>query len=118
MAMTPRTMAAARMGLGTVIPSAAVQFGSRGTYVYIVDANTQAAVRDVVVGPSDGEIQAILKGLEPGERVILEGIDRLREGRPVNVVGDDPAAGKKAGEAGKGGKGSGDPTKKRKKQTT
>ena len=103
-----------------VIPSAAVQFGSRGTYVYLIDANTQATVRDVVVGPSDGDMQAILKGLEPGERVILEGIDRLREGRPVTVVGDEPAPARKekAGEAGKGGKGSGDPAKKRKKQTT
>lgn len=104
-----------------VIPSAAVQFGSRGTYVYLVNADTQATVREVVIGPSDGDMQAILKGLEPGERVILEGIDRLREGRPVTLVGDEPAAGnkEKAGEAGKGGKGSGgDPTKKRKKQTT
>ena len=109
-----------------VIPTAGIQYGSRGTYVFLVDEKSQAAVRDVVLGPSDGEYQAILKGLEPGEKVILEGIDRLREGRAVTVVGEDaPAAKKSGGEAakakgGKGepGSGGGDPTKKRKKQNT
>ena len=100
-----------------VVPSAAVQYGSRGTYVYLVGENNLAAVRDVVVGPSDGEMQAVLKGLAPGEKVILEGIDRLRVGRAVTIVGDEPPAAKKTGEGGKGGKGSGDPTKKKKKQT-
>lgn len=75
-----------------VIPAAAVQFGSRGTYVYLVDGKNKATIRDVVLGPSDGTDQAITSGLAPGDPVVLEGIDRLREGRNVIVVKDEPAA--------------------------
>ncbi|HVZ63293.1 MAG TPA: MdtA/MuxA family multidrug efflux RND transporter periplasmic adaptor subunit [Lacunisphaera sp.] len=75
-----------------VIPAAAVQFGSRGTYVYLVDDKSRATIRDVVLGPSDGTDQAITSGLAPGDPVVLEGIDRLREGRNVIVVKDEPAA--------------------------
>ena len=90
-----------------VVPSAAIQFGSRGTYVYVVSAENLATVRDVVLGPTDGARQAITKGIELGAKVILEGLDRLREGRPVAVVAEDgkekmpvappSAAGKKGG---------------------
>jgi membrane fusion protein, multidrug efflux system len=72
------------------IPGAAVQHGSRGPYVYVVNANSQANVRDVMLGASDGEQQAIAQGLQPGELVILEGVDRLREGRTVALVGNEP----------------------------
>ncbi len=74
-----------------VIPSVAVQYGSRGTYVYIVGAENKATVRDIVLGPSDSAQQSVSKGLQPGELVVLEGLDRLREGRIVTVVGDEPA---------------------------
>jgi len=92
----PNQFVNVRMRVGTrdksvVIPAASVQFGSRGTYVYIIDANKKAAVRDVVLGPTDGSRQAVSKGLEAGDVVVLEGIDRLREGRGV-VVTNDPAA--------------------------
>lgn len=91
-----------------VVPAPAVQYGSRGPYVYAVTSEQKATVRPVVVGPSDGTDQAIEKGLEVGDTVILEGVDRLREGRPVTVVTDDPAANaKKGGGAGKGGPGGG-----------
>jgi multidrug efflux system membrane fusion protein len=75
-----------------VIPSAAVQFGSRGTYVYIVDENKKAAVRDIVLGPVEASQQAVLKGLQPGDAVVLEGLDRLREGRGVVIANETPPA--------------------------
>jgi membrane fusion protein, multidrug efflux system len=68
-----------------VVPAAAVQFGSRGTYVYIVDAENKAVLRDVVLGPTAGSEQAISKGLQAGDAVVLEGLDRLREGSGVVV---------------------------------
>jgi multidrug efflux system membrane fusion protein len=71
-----------------VIPSAAIQFGSRGTYVYVVDENKKAVIRDVVLGPSDGSQQAITHGLKAGDAVVLEGLDRLREGSNVVVAND------------------------------
>jgi multidrug efflux system membrane fusion protein len=69
------------------IPTDAIQHGSRGTYVYtIVDG--KAALRDVRVGATVDGRAAILDGLTPGEQVVLEGIDRLKEGAPVNLAGE------------------------------
>lgn len=67
------------------IPADAVQHGSRGTYVYtIVDG--KALLRDVRLGATvDGRSQ-VIEGLAAGEAVVLEGIDRLREGAEVNLV--------------------------------
>jgi multidrug efflux system membrane fusion protein len=92
-----------------VVPVAAIQYGSRGTYVYLVTEDSLAAVRDVVLGPAEEGMQSVLQGLAGGERVVLEGIDRLREGRPVTIVAADgtitpPPVGK-GDKGGKGGKG-------------
>lgn len=73
-----------------VIPADAVQFGSRGTYVYVVDAKSRSIIHDVVLGPSDGTWQAVTQGVAVGDQVVLEGLDRLREGRPVKIVNDTP----------------------------
>jgi multidrug efflux system membrane fusion protein len=75
-----------------VIPAAAVQFGSRGTYVYVIDEKKKATVRDIVLGPTDGTQQAVTKGLKPGDLVVLEGLDRLREGRGVVLANETPVA--------------------------
>lgn len=75
-----------------VIPAAAVQFGSRGTYVYVVDAENTARVRDVVLGPADADQQSIIEGLAAGEAVVLEGLDRLREGRKVIITNETEKA--------------------------
>lgn len=72
-----------------VIPAAAVQFGSRGTYVFVVNEQSQVAVRDIVLGAAEGSDQAVASGLAAGDAVVLEGVDRLREGRPVLVVEKD-----------------------------
>jgi multidrug efflux system membrane fusion protein len=74
-----------------VIPAAAVQHGSRGTYVYAVNEKNQAVVRDVVLGPAEGQWQSIEKGVAAGDTIVLEGLDRLREGRAVTLVSDEPA---------------------------
>jgi multidrug efflux system membrane fusion protein len=71
-----------------VIPAAAIQYGSKGTYVYVVDAKNQSTIRPVVLGATDGVLQAITEGLAPGDPVVLEGLDRLREGKSVVVVKD------------------------------
>ena len=76
-----------------VIPAAAVQFGSRGTYVYVIDGKKKATVRDVVLGPTEATLQAVTSGLQPGDLVVLEGLDRLREGRGV-VPANDPVPAK------------------------
>lgn len=74
-----------------VVAGAVVQFGSRGTYVYLVNEKSESIVRDVVLGPADGAQQAILSGLQPGDQVVLEGLDRLRDGRVVTVLAEGAA---------------------------
>jgi len=96
-----------------VVPAAAVQFGSRGTYVYLVTDDNKSTIRNVVLGPSDGTYQAVTEGLKGGEPVILEGLDRLREGKNVIIVADAPAPTPGADSAakakgGRGKKGSGE----------
>jgi membrane fusion protein, multidrug efflux system len=88
-----------------VVPAAAVQYGSRGTYVFLINEKQEATIRDVVLGPIDGVNQAVLKGLEGGESVVLEGFDRLREGRSVVPIGAEPVKGEKGGKGEKKGKG-------------
>ncbi|MFI8483291.1 MdtA/MuxA family multidrug efflux RND transporter periplasmic adaptor subunit [Pseudomonas sp. NPDC078700] len=70
-----------------VIPAAALQFGSQGPFVYIVDNEDKIRIRQVEVGPSNGETTLIEKGIKVGERVVLEGTDRLRDGNKVDVLG-------------------------------
>ncbi|WP_028918531.1 MdtA/MuxA family multidrug efflux RND transporter periplasmic adaptor subunit [Pseudoxanthomonas suwonensis] len=82
-----------RLRLGSTdvvsIPDAAVQFGNRGTYVYVVGDDDTASVREVKLGASHEGRVAVLEGLQDGERVVLEGLDRLREGGKVQVVDAD-----------------------------
>tara|TARA_A100001391_G_scaffold129734_2_gene88906 strand:+ start:13979 stop:15100 length:1122 start_codon:yes stop_codon:yes gene_type:complete len=65
-----------------VIPSDAVQYGSQGTYVYLVE-DGKATLRRITLGPTEGDRVAVEEGLSGGEQVVLEGLDRLREGREV-----------------------------------
>ncbi|MDH4567438.1 MdtA/MuxA family multidrug efflux RND transporter periplasmic adaptor subunit [Pseudomonas sp. BN414] len=71
-----------------LIPSAAVQFGSQGTFAYVMDGEKKVKVRKLETGPDDGERTVVKSGLKPGERVVLEGTDRLRDGSDVEVVHD------------------------------
>lgn len=69
-------------------PAAAIQFGTDGTFAYVVDKDSKVNIRKLKVGPSDGDNSVIVEGLAAGERLVLEGTDRLREGTKVEVVDD------------------------------
>jgi membrane fusion protein, multidrug efflux system len=69
-------------------PAAAVQFGNDGTFAYVVNDQSTVNIRKLKVGASDGENSVILEGLKAGDRLVLEGTDRLREGTKVEVVED------------------------------
>ena len=73
----------------TLVPTAAIQTGPQGSFVYVVTANQIATVRQVQLGPSEGDNTSIAKGVSPGERVVVEGTERLREGS--RVVEEPPA---------------------------
>lgn len=66
------------------IPRAAVLSGQQGDYVYVVDGDNKAQVRPIQLGQSTPSTAFVLKGLQPGERVILEGIQRVKPGQPVS----------------------------------
>ena len=67
------------------VPVPAVQRGEPGTFVYLINANNTVSVRPVKVGPTDGGFEAVLSGLKPGERVVTDGTDRLRDGAAVSL---------------------------------
>lgn len=67
-----------------VVPDTAVQLGARGSFVYVADEG-KALLRLVKTGwRHDGKV--IVEGLEPGQSVVVDGVDRLRDGMPVTVV--------------------------------
>lgn len=68
-------------------PTAGVQHGAPGDYAYVVGADDKARVRVVKLGQTDGDYVAITSGLAAGDRVVVDGADRLREGAGVRVVG-------------------------------
>ena len=68
------------------IPTAAVQLGSRGSYVYVVDKENIAHVRTITPGIATNALTVVDKGLEPGEMVVVDGLDRLREGVSVKIA--------------------------------
>ena len=86
-----------------IAPAAAVQRGSIGTFAYVVGADSKVAVRKITLGPSQGNDVAVTAGLQPGERVVIDGSDRLREGSAVRVAGAPaPAGAPGAGQPGGG----------------
>lgn len=74
----------------TLMPSAALQFGASGTFAYVVDAEDKVQLTPISVGPSDGQRSVVEQGLTPGQRLVLEGTDRLRSGNKVEVISDTP----------------------------
>ena len=70
----------------TIIPSAAIQRGGQGMFAYVVRDDDSVTARAVKLGPIDGQRVAITAGIAPGERVVVDGIDRLREGARVEVT--------------------------------
>jgi membrane fusion protein, multidrug efflux system len=67
----------------TTVPVAAIQRGPVGTFVYLVKADDTVAIRQIETGATDGEKIAIAKGLELGDQVVTDGVDRLRDGSKI-----------------------------------
>jgi len=70
----------------TIVPSAAILRGAPGTFVYVVKDDKTVTVRPVKVGPIEGENAVIDSGVTPGEAVVVDGTDRLREGAKVEAI--------------------------------
>jgi multidrug efflux system membrane fusion protein len=81
-----------------IVPSSAVLTGANGPFVYVVKPDSTVTVRQVKVGPVDGERTSIASGLAAGERVVTDGSDRLREGSKITAA-SSPEAAARAGSA-------------------
>lgn len=71
------------------VPAAAVQLGANGSYCYVVtegENGTTVSYREVKPGLIANGAQIIEKGLEPGEVVVVDGVDRLRDGSRARVA--------------------------------
>jgi multidrug efflux system membrane fusion protein len=97
-----------------VVPSAAVQRGPQGTFVYVVGEDGKAAVKPIQIDTIEGATALLTGGVEPGDRVVTEGQNQLRPGARVSVrqPGNQEGAGggghaSGPGAAGAGGGGNG-----------
>ncbi len=97
----------------TVIPMAAIQRGAQGTIVYVVKDDKTVSLRPVKMGAVENDNVAIESGVKPGELVVTDGIDRLREGAKVEVT--TPFVPRQRGPGGPAGPG-GDPGKRGNRQ--
>ena len=82
----------------TTVPSAALQRGARGLFLYVVKEDRTVTLRDAKTGPTENDYTVIESGIEPGELVVTDGMDRLREGAKVELPTKDGAAPGKGGD--------------------
>lgn len=80
----------------TIVPSAALQRGGDGMYVFVVNADRTVTQRTVKTGASQGQDIAVTEGLKPGEVVVTDGTDNLRDGSHVELPGEAPPPAKAA----------------------
>jgi multidrug efflux system membrane fusion protein len=105
-----------------VVPSAAIQTGLQGSYVWVTDTDAKGAtiakIQPVKVALAEGQVTILDSGLQPGQNVVVDGADRLRAGQLVTVNAARQRSGQGAGPAsGVGaasGSGSGEPEKRKK----
>jgi membrane fusion protein, multidrug efflux system len=118
-ALFPNQFVNARLLIKTLdnavtVPTSAILRGSPGAYVYVINADSTVSVRKITTSAVDGSITAVTSGLSAGERVVIDGTDRLRDGLKIVVAADQAAAGGDAQDAGQrrgqrsGGKSRGD----------
>jgi membrane fusion protein, multidrug efflux system len=92
----------------TLVPSSAIQRGAPGTFVYLVKPDDTVSVQAVKLGPDDGQHVTIASGLAPGNTVVVDGADKLREGAKVTRPGaGDAAPPANAQRSGRGNRGAG-----------
>jgi multidrug efflux system membrane fusion protein len=84
----------------TLVTSAVIQRTTSSTYAYVVKPDRTVTVRQITVGVTEGDDTEITGGIEPGDVVVMTGVDKLQEGTQVNVQMADqqaPGAAKSGG---------------------
>jgi multidrug efflux system membrane fusion protein len=90
-ALFPNQFVNVRMGVethqnATLVPTAAIQRGAPGTFVFLVKQDQTVSVTPVKVGTVEGETTEVLSGIEPGNQVVVDGADKLREGSKIELI--------------------------------
>jgi membrane fusion protein (multidrug efflux system) len=80
-----------KVDLGTrpnsiLVPERAVAELQGKNFVWVIDADSKATQRPIKVGDNIGGQFLVLEGLKPGERIVVDGIQKVREGAPVKAV--------------------------------
>jgi len=93
----------------TLAPNPAIQLGASGNFVYVLNDDSTVSKRDVVTGPGNGKLTVVASGLKAGDKVVIDGVDRLRDGAKVMVVDGAASPGAQAATGeGQGGGPAGD----------
>ena len=74
--------------MSTVIPTSAIERGQQGTFVYVVGSDSKVSAKAITLGNTEGERVAVTAGLSIGDKVVVDGADRLKEG--MEVVAQTP----------------------------
>lgn len=119
-ALFPNQFVSARLHVDTrhdalLIPSAAILKGAQGNFVYVLNEQDKTvSSRQVVTGPATADTVSIESGLSAGEKIVVDGVDRLRDGAPVELsTPESRQGGERRGKGGPGG--NGEPRGERKK---
>jgi multidrug efflux system membrane fusion protein len=78
----------------TIVPAAAIQRGPQGTYVYAADTDNTAKIRIVTIAQTTGDSVGLSAGLNSGDAVVIDGLDKLQDGTKINP---SPSSGANAG---------------------
>ena len=103
-ALFPSQFVNARLLINTVhdtvlVPTAAIQKSPQGALVYVVRPDNTVKQQGVTLGPSQGDVASIATGLNQGDTVVTDGVDKLQPGAKVNVrMAANPSANNKAAE--------------------
>ena len=93
-------VAAGSMTNGITIPQRAVQMAANGPSVYVVGPKNMVSVRQIKLGSMQDGQWIVLSGLKPGDRVVTDGLQKIRPGGSVRIAGD-ASAGKSVAAPGK-----------------
>jgi len=91
-ALFPNQFVNARLLVDTLrdvilVPAAAVQRSPTSNFVYVIKPDNTVEMRNITVGPNEGDETVIESGLAAGETVVTDGVDKLQQGTKVNVSG-------------------------------
>ena len=88
-----------------LLNSAAVQLSGTRSYVWAVNTDSTVSVRDIVKGVDEGGETEIVSGLQPGDEVVMTGVDKLQEGQKVNAQVQGETGGRSSANGKIGGSG-------------